>query len=236
MAGRKKKVEVDVKDVSDTIEPEEAKEKEAEIILGYKIVDVSQFFNDKKTEYYIHKPTIGQESYFDSHYAECRGKLLRDSDAMARKEMEATLKKRGIDLDDLQAGIDRLDSKLGDIVSKIVAEKSEKTFDEEVIKELSEEKDKTKAERQEAWLDYENMFAGTIESLAEESKTFLKLVDLVKLPDGTKVWKDVEELKNASNDGLIRFVTNQALFFWAGVDPNFFDNWLDEIIGLAEQK
>jgi hypothetical protein len=222
------------------------KEIESEIILGYKEFNVEEFnkFKDSGTKLIrIYKPTIGQEAELDSFYAKKYAEFLRDGTYMTRREMEVNLINRGIDIDKLTSSIDEIDAKIANVIEKVMAIKSDTSavkdvkFNEKIkdkIDVLMKERELLKADRSKVWVERENLFVGTIENLTENEKILKKLLLCVKYEDGTQVWKSEEEIRNESDILFVRNITNEAMYYWMGIAPSFFEDLLGEIIGKAE--
>lgn len=219
---------------------------ESELVLGYREFNVEDYtkFKDTTIKFVrIYKPTIGQETELDSFYARKYAEHLRDGTLMTRKEMEVNLTNRGIDVEALDTEIENCDKKIASIIEKIMAIKSDtsavkdKKFNEKVkekIDVLAKEREVLKIERSQKWSERENLFIGTIESLSDQERILKKLVMCIKLESGEPVWSEEGNLREERDTLFVRNLTNEALYYWIGITPNFFEDLLGEIIGEAE--
>jgi hypothetical protein len=227
----KEKREIVEKDATDKLDSDDIAQLEAETVLGYRVIDVSSYDVEGLEKLHIHKPTIGQQTRFDSIRNEYYGELMRSSSAMTRKELEASLEKRGVNLDKMKENLEKTDNRVSSLVEKILSLKAEKQPVEEALAELKKEKDELREKKRRDWIEYESMFQDTIEAMVNEKINHLKVVELIRTPDGEKYWDSVEDLLNEKNIPMFTKIMNEASYFWAGVDPNFFDNWLEELLG-----
>jgi len=230
-------------DAADEIDEIKEKQIEGELVLGYKEFKTEGFKKFKDSDIKsvrIYKPTIGQETELDSFYARKYAEYLKNSDYVTRKQMEVILKERGINVEQMNDELEELDERIGKIIEKIVSIRSEfdavkdtrlKEKHKETMSALSLERDVLKKIRSKKWTERESLFNGAIENLVEQDRLLKKLAMCIKFEDGKQVWVSDEEIKSEEDVIFVRNLTNDALYFWAGISENFLDKFLEEIIG-----
>lgn len=223
------------KKIDATTMPDEAGESifaqlEKEVELGYREIDTT------RGKVRIIHPTIEQESNLNDVRAKIKGKLTKDEDFLFEEELRRFLEKRGVWTEEDDKEGDRIIQRISNLYADIMIEKGQKKPNKKRIDKITEERNGLIDERNK-WLEKRSKYFGnTIEYRIDEHMIVNKLAMCVTDTEGNKIWENVEVLNKERDRIFINAVLNEAMFFWAGWMPDFFERLQEEESGGTDTK
>lgn len=208
--------------LSDEIPEDWIKKGESETKVKYRSITFDSF-RGKKTEFYIHQPTPMIESFASGAYSRTFGKLLKDPDMMTRKELLVQFGKRGIWGEEQENKVEDIQDQMREIEFAVAETKSrgkgnKKFFDENRKKWLELRNKLT-----DLITEKTHLLSNSIEGRAEEEEIKTKLSHCVRYPDGSLVWKSVEEFDKEEEKNVVMKLASEAMYFWSGLTQEIID-------------
>jgi hypothetical protein len=85
------------------------------------------------------------------------------------------------------------------------------------------------------WLEKRSkLFKNALEYRVDEYVTALKLIACVTDADNVKIWNHIDDLSNEIDRAFLNKILTEALYFWAGWTPDFFERLPGEITGAND--
>jgi len=220
--------------LGDEIPEDWLKKAEKEIKSQYRLVTLDEFRDDKEVDIHIFQTTSGVDSKATDAYAKAFNRLIDDPDLKTRKQMEATLKNKGIWGEEQEKEVEGLRDDMRATELDVAGLHKKKTYNKATMNRLRTTWMEKRARITELITEKTSFLANTIEGRSEEEEVKVKLSLCVKYPDGTLVWNSVEELNNEINKFAVIRLVNEAMLFWSGLTQEIIDYLPAEMFGGEE--
>lgn len=189
----------------------------AELKAGYREVSISR--NGKPFIIRIEHPSIADELRINREYTNKYNELIKDGSSLTKKELENELKKRKVitSLDEERV------NQLTNSIKKIIEDynlylTSNNKPSQKKMDQLRSQYYELRDKLLEANRELNEHYINSIESIAEQYQSFLKMTLCIKDIDGKPIWASLEELLNEKYDRLfVSQCIQESQLFWSNI-------------------